>query len=95
MLGGIEWDNRNFGFHIRFFRFTHIVHSYFGNKKAMFQKNTALNTKSVPTWDAFHGKYVFMGVAFIRWKKWGSPTIRVQMESNLNGVGMSIRSKKL
>lgn len=36
------------GFTIRFLGFAHTAHSYFGNKKAMFKKNTALNTKCVP-----------------------------------------------
>ena len=40
--------------------------------------NTAINTKCVPIWDAFHGKYVVMGVSFIRWKKWGLLAVRVQ-----------------
>ena len=57
--------------------------------------NTAINTKYVPIWDAFHGKYVVMGVSFIRWKKWGLLTIRVQMGRELEWRGMSIRPKKL
>ena len=42
-----------------------------------------------------YGKYIVVGVTFIRCKKWGSPTIRGQMESNLNGKGISSWSKKL
>lgn len=57
--------------------------------------NTAINTKCVPIWDAFHGKYVVMGVSFIRWKKWGLLTIRVQKGGELEWWSMSIRPKML
>ena len=50
----------------------------------------SLNTKCVPIWDAFHGKYVVMGVSFIRWKKWGLLTIRVQTGQALEWQSMSI-----
>lgn len=36
-----------------------------------------------------------MGVSFIRWKKWGLLTIRVQIGQTLEWQGMSIQPKKL
>ena len=61
MLGGIEWDNRNFGFHIRFFRFTHIVHSYFGNKKSDVQKEHRSKHEKRPNLGRFSWKICIYG----------------------------------